>query len=115
MTESTDTYPGDGDRLSRVEALVAANAQSIADIAKRQQKHDETLARVEKITESNARSIAANTSAISGNARSITELRVGIEVLGELLRTVFSELMDRLEAIESRLDGNGGNGNSEQP
>jgi chromosome segregation ATPase len=89
MTESPHYGDPQPSRLDRIEA---------------------TLARIAESQERTQQQINSNARAIEANSRSITELRVGIEVLGELLRTVFSELMDRLEAIEGRLDSEGDNG-----
>ena len=83
MTQSSD-------RLDRIEALLAENAQQLVETR-------QLVEGTRQITESNARAIEALTNDQNEGWRSVRE---GFSELGRLLVTVVDLLTTRLEALE---------------
>ena len=83
MTQSND-------RLDRIEALLAENAQQLVETR-------QLVEGTRQITESNARAIEALTNDQNEGWRSVRE---GFSELGRLLVTVVDLLTTRLEALE---------------
>jgi hypothetical protein len=83
MTQSSD-------RLDRIEALLAENAQQLIETR-------QLVEGTRQITESNARAIEALTNDQNEGWRSVRE---GFSELGRLLVTVVDLLTTRLEALE---------------
>ena len=83
MTQSND-------RLDRIEALLAENAQQLVETR-------QLVEGTRQITESNARAIEALTNDQNEGWRSVRE---GFSELGRLLVTVVDLLTSRLEALE---------------
>ena len=78
------------DRLDRIEALLAENAQQLIETR-------QLVEGTRQITESNARAIEALTNDQNEGWRSVRE---GFSELGRLLVTVVDLLTTRLEALE---------------
>ena len=78
------------DRLDRIEALLAENAQQLIETR-------QLVEGTRQITESNARAIEALTNDQNEGWRSVRE---GFSELGRLLVTVVDLLTSRLEALE---------------
>ena len=78
------------DRLDRIEALLAENAQQLVETR-------QLVEGTRQITESNARAIEALTNDQNEGWRSVRE---GFSELGRLLVTVVDLLTSRLEALE---------------
>jgi len=90
MTQSSD-------RLDRIEALLAENAQQLIETR-------QLVEGTRQITESNARAIEALTNDQNEGWRSVRE---GFSELGRLLVTVVDMLTTRLEALERWRRGEG--------
>ena len=85
------------DRLDRIEALLAENAQQLVETR-------QLVEGTRQITESNARAIEALTNDQNEGWRSVRE---GFSELGRLLVTVVDMLTTRLEALERWRRGDG--------
>ena len=85
------------DRLDRIEALLAENAQQLVETR-------QLVEGTRQITESNARAIEALTNDQNEGWRSVRE---GFSELGRLLVTVVDLLTTRLEALERWRRGEG--------
>jgi hypothetical protein len=85
-------------RFQRIEAILAANAESMAQISANLAKTEANLAKTEAIANSNARAILANT-----EANRVTDAK--LDRLADLVERYIIASQIRQDAIDIRLEG----------